>query len=382
MYAIDSKLPDVGTTIFTVMSQLAEQHGALNLSQGFPDFQPPQALIERLGHHLHRGRNQYAPMAGVIALREAIAEHVQQAYGAVCDPGSDITITAGATEALFCAIQAVVRNGDEVIALDPAYDAYEPAVRLAGGTTIRVALKAPDFSIDWQRLEAAFTSRTRLLIINSPHNPSGALLTADDLERLATLLRPTQCLVLSDEVYEHIVFDGARHASILGHVELAARGFAVFSFGKSCHATGWKVGYVVAPPPLSTELRRVHQYVTFAVNTPVQHALADHLRDHPDHYRMLPAFYQARRDEFTALLSNSRLRLLKSRGTYFQLVDYSDISELPDVEFSRWLTVEHGVAVIPVSVFYATPPGERIVRLCFAKTSGTLTEAARRLCAL
>jgi methionine transaminase len=379
---IDSKLPGVGTNIFTVMTGLAEQHGAINLSQGFPDFQPPPELVDRLHHHLQRGRNQYAPMAGVPALREAIAERLHETYDVAANPGTQITITAGATEALFCAIQAVVRPGDEVIVFDPAYDAYEPAVTLAGGRTVHVPLTVPEFAMDWERVADAISPRTRLLIINSPHNPTGALLTREDMDRLAGLLASTNCLVLSDEVYDGMVFDGRRHASILAHPELRARGIAVFSFGKSCHATGWKIGYAVAPQALTTELRRVHQYVTFAVNTPVQHALADHLREHPAHYRTLATFYQARRDEFRRLLADSRLRLLPSHGTYFQLADYSAISDLADTGFARWLTVEHGVAVIPISVFFVSPSQTRLVRLCFAKTSATLKQAAERLCAI
>jgi methionine transaminase len=379
---MDSKLPGVGTTIFSVMTALAEQHGAINLSQGFPDFQPPPELVERLHHHTQRGRNQYAPMAGVPALREAIAGHLRETHEVAADPEAEITVTAGATEALFCAIQAVVHPGDEVIVFDPAYDSYEPAVTLAGGRTVHVPLTLPEFAVDWDRIAAAISERTRLLIINSPHNPTGALLTREDLDRLAPLLAPTNCVVLSDEVYDGMVFDGRRHASVLAHPELRARSVAVFSFGKSCHATGWKTGYAVAPAELTTELRRVHQYVTFAVNTPAQHALADHLREHREHYRTLSAFYQARRDEFRRLLAGSRLRLLPSHGTYFQLADYSAISDLADTEFAHWLTVEHGVAAIPISVFFAEPPKMRLVRFCFAKTSNTLKQAAERLCAV
>ena len=380
--ALESKLPGVGTTIFTVMSALAEQHGAINLSQGYPDFEPPAGLVERVHHYLTHGKNQYPPMTGIMPLRVAIAAKTASLYGRAADPDSEVTVTSGATEALFCAIHAVVRPGDEVLLLDPAYDSYEPAVTLAGGRSIRVPLAAPDFDIDWQRLADCLSERTRLLIINSPHNPTGALLTAADLNRLAELLAPYPTLVLSDEVYEHIVFDGRPHASVLAHEALAARSFAVFSFGKTYHATGWKVGYCVAPPLLTTEFRRVHQFNTFTTITPVQWALADYLRSDPEHYLNLPAFYQAKRDQFCRELAPSRLRLRPSRGTYFQLADYSAISDQPDVEFARWLTTHVGVAAIPLSPFFGEPPADRLVRFCFAKESATLTEACQRLCAI
>jgi methionine transaminase len=382
MPAIDSKLPRVGTTIFTIMSRLAEQHDAVNLSQGFPDFQPPEALIDLVREHLARGRNQYAPMAGAVELREAIAAQLQARYRVSRDPVAEITVTSGATEALFAAIAAVISPGDEAIVFDPAYDSYEPAITLAGGRTVHLPLHAPDFRIDFDRLASALNERTRLVIVNSPHNPTGTLIGRPALEQLAQLLRPLRCWLLSDEVYEHIVFDGVQHASVLTHPELAERSFVVSSFGKACHATGWKVGYSVAPPALTEELRKIHQYLTFSVVTPLQHALADHLRLHPEHYRNLSAFYQARRDEFAALLAGTRLKLLRSHGTYFQLADFSAISDRDDVDFARWLTAQHGVAVIPVSVFYQSPPDARLVRFCFAKTSGTLREAARRLAGL
>jgi methionine aminotransferase len=298
------------------------------------------------------------------------------------DPGTDITVTSGATEAIFDAIQAVVRRGDEVIVFDPCYDSYEPSVTLAGGKTVHLPLVLPEFTIDWDRLAASLNERTRLVIVNSPHNPSGALLRAADFDRLAELLRPYDCYLLSDEVYEHVVFDGARHATVLAQRELAARSFAVFSFGKTYHATGWKLGYCVAPAALSAELRRVHQYVTFSSTTPLQQALAEYLVAHPEHHRELPAFYQERRDYFAALLKATKFRALRAPGTYFQLADYSAISALPDVEFARWLTIEHGVATIPVSVFYERPPDVKLVRFCFAKENATLDAAAQRLRAL
>jgi methionine aminotransferase len=379
---IESKLPNCGTTIFTVMSRLAEQHGAVNLSQGFPDFQPPEALVERVAHYLRAGMNQYPPMTGVARLREAIADKLRTHYDVRVDADTDITVTHGGTEALFCAIHAVVRPGDRVIVFDPAYDSYEPAITLAGAETVHIPLLAPEFGIDWDRLQANLDGRTRLVIINTPHNPTGSLLDDGDLDRLAELLRPYACHVLSDEVYEHIVFDGRRHASVLAHTELAERSFAVFSFGKTYHATGWKVGYCVAPRALTEELRRVHQYVTFAAVGPIQYALADYLVQQPEHYRELPAFYAAKRDLFAGLLATTRFSFTPAKGTYFQLADYSAISDLGDVEFARWLTVEHGVAVIPISVFYAQAPDLRLVRFCFAKRTQTLESAHVRLARL
>ena len=377
-----SKLPGVGTTIFTVMSKLAEDHDAINLSQGFPDFQPPGELVELVSEHLAAGRNQYPPMTGVGALREAIAAKVAKLYGVRPDPDTEITVTSGATEALFCAIHAIVRAGDEVIVFDPAYDSYDPAVRLAGGIPVHIPLLAPRFAPDWERLEQALNDRTRLVVINTPHNPTGTVLTDEDLGRLADLLAPYEAYVLSDEVYEHIVFDGQRHASVLANAQLAPRGLAVFSFGKTYHATGWKVGYCVASPALSEEFRRVHQFNTFTTTTPLQYALADYLARRPEHYLGLPAFYQEKRDLFLRLMADSRFRLSPSAGTYFQLADYSGISDAPDVELARQLTTDHGVAVIPVSVFYEDPPDMRYVRFCFAKESQTLAVAARRLSAL
>lgn len=377
---LDSKLPGVGTTIFTVMSALAERHDAINLSQGYPDFEPPEALLARVNFHLAHGRNQYPPMAGIMPLREAIAAKVDGLYGRAADPETEVTVTSGATEALFCAIHSVVGRDDEVILLDPAYDCYEPAVTLAGGRAVRLPLELPDFSIDWQRLSDHVNDRTRLVVINSPHNPTGALLDVANLNRLAAILRPYRTLVLSDEVYEHIVFDGAHHASVLSHDELAQRSFAVFSFGKTYHATGWKVGYCVAPEALTREFRRVHQFNTFTTVTPMQWALADYLLSNPEHHQELSGFYQQRRDHFCKQLANSRFLLRPSAGTYFQLADYSAISAESDLDFSRWLTTEVGVAAIPLSPFYGDPPSLRLVRFCFAKELATLSEACDRLC--
>lgn len=382
MSLLESKLPKVGTTIFTVMSQLAEQHGAINLSQGFPDFQPPERLVELVARHLREGRNQYAPMEGVLALREAIAEKLRDLYGVHADPAAEITVTPGATEALFAAIHAVVRAGDEVVVFDPAYDSYEPAVELAGGRTVRVPLLQPGFTIDWERFEAVLSDRTRLVIVNSPHNPSGAVLREEDLAKLAALLRPYGCYVLSDEVYEHIVFEGT-HSSVLANAELRERSFAVFSFGKTYHATGWKTGYAVAPRALSAELRKIHQYLAFSAVTPLQHALADFLRECPEHSVGLADFYRQKRDLFIGLLRGSRFALEPVHGTYFQLADYGQISSAEDTEFARTLTVQHGVAAIPISVFYKEPPpGATLVRFCFAKQEATLRAAAHRLVAV
>ena len=378
---IDSKLPRVGTTIFTVMSRLAAEHGAINLSQGFPDFEPPVRLVDLVDGHLRRGGlNQYAPMAGLPRLREAIAGKVAAYYGCSVDPETAVTVTSGGTEALFCAIQAFVGAGDEVILLDPAYDSYEPAVTLAGGRTVRVPLRRPGFSPDWEQVRSALTQRTRLLVLNFPHNPSGTVLTADDLQALAELLRDSRALVLADEVYEHMIFDGRRHHSLLTHAELAERSLVVSSFGKTLHATGWKVGYCVAPAALTAEFRKVHQFVQFAVATPLQAGIADFMAECPEHARELPAFYQSKRDRFAELLGETRFRFAPAASTYFQLADYSAVSDLPDVEFARWLTTRCGVAAIPISVFSAQPPAaERIVRFCFAKHEATLAAAALKL---
>jgi methionine aminotransferase len=382
MRPIDSKLPNVGTTIFTLMSQLAEQHRAVNLSQGFPDFLPPEPLLELVQRAVRGRHHQYALMPGSMALRTAIAEKLAALYGVAADPATEITVTSGATEAIFCAIQAVVQRGDDVIVLDPCYDSYEPSITLAGGRTVHVPLREPHFGIDWQRLSDSLGARTRLVIINSPHNPTGALVSSADLARLAELLRSSECLVLSDEVYEHIVFDGATHASVLTNAELAERSFVISSFGKTYHATGWKVGYCIAPRTLTDEFRRVHQYVMFATTTPMQHALADYLLEAPQHYVGLPEFYREKRDYFRGLLQESRFELLPVRGTYFQLASYEAISDRSDVEFARWLTAEHGVATIPVSVFCETAPRERLIRFCFARELQTLAGAAAKLRAL
>ncbi len=375
-----TKLPKVGTTIFTVMSQMAMQHQAVNLGQGFPDFPVPDFLVDALARAMRDGKNQYAPMTGVPALREAIAEKTLACYGHRACPESEITVTSGASEAIFDAVLAVVRPGDEVIVLDPCYDCYEPAIDLAGGVCVHVALDPADFSVDWNRLRAAVTPRTRMIFINSPHNPSGALWTADDMQRLIELVRGTDIVVLSDEVYEHILFDGARHESALRYPELAERSFVVSSFGKTYHCTGWKIGYCVAPKALSAEFRKVHQYNTFCSFAPAQWAFAEMIRQHPEHHAELGAFYEGKRDYLRTQLARTRLRPLPVPGGYFQLVDYSAISDLPDAEFARWLCVEKGVAAIPLSPFYERPPeGQRLIRLCFAKNPETLDAAIARL---
>ena len=376
---IQTKLPKVGTTIFTVMSQLAQQHDAVNLGQGFPDFDGPQSLRDALANAMNSGKNQYAPMTGIAALREQIALKTERLYGRPVNADAEVTVTSGATEAIFAAIAAVVRPGDEVIVLDPCYDCYEPAIDLVGGRAVHVPLTLPDFSVDWQRVKDAITPRTRVIMVNSPHNPSGAVFTADDLDTLAALTRDSEILVISDEVYEHIVFDGLAHQSVLRHAELAARSFVVSSFGKTYHCTGWKVGYCVAPRALSAEFRKVHQYLTFCTFGPAQWAFAEALAKDPQHYLDLPAFYQEKRDRFRALLAPSRFRLLPVGGAYFQLVDYSAISDKDDLNFCEWLVREAGVAAIPVSAFYETAPDARIIRFCFAKSDATLADAAERL---
>ena len=375
-----SKLPKVGTTIFTVMSQLAAEHGAINLGQGFPDFDVPPRLVDALAHALRGGHNQYAPMMGIPALRRAIAGKTERCYGWRPDADGEVTVTSGASEAIFDAVHAVVRPGDEVIVLDPCYDCYEPAIVLAGGVPVHVPLDPETFAPDWDAVAAAVTPRTRMLMTNTPHNPSGAMLDAGDVERLVQLLRGTDIVLLSDEVYEHIVFDGRRHESALRHPELRERAFVVSSFGKTYHCTGWKVGYCVAPPALSAEFRKVHQYNTFCTFTPAQHAFADMIETDPAHYEGLGAFYEAKRDRFRAQLDTTRLRSLPVPGGYFQLVDYSAVSDLDDAAFCRWLTIEHGVAAIPLSPFYdVPPPGQRLARLCFAKNEATLDAAIARL---
>ncbi len=381
---LQSKLPQVGVTIFTQMTQLADAHNALNLSQGFPDFDASDALKEALQRHVQAGHNQYAAMTGVAALREQVASKVARLYRNRVSAEQEVTITPGATQALFCAIQTLVRAGDEVIVFDPCYDSYEPAVTLAGGRCVHLALNSHDFSVDWQQFADALTDKTRLVIINSPHNPSGALFSQTDLNQLAELIREREIYLLSDEVYEHLVFDGQLHCSILAHEELYQRACVVSSFGKTYHVTGWKTGYMVAPPKLTAELRKVHQYVSFCAVTPMQYALADFMQAQPEYVDQLPTFYQKKRDQLCQALKHSRFTFTPSASTYFQLLDYRNIrDDLNDVQMAHWLTTEHGVASIPLSVFYQHPPVEQyLLRVCFAKREDTLALAGEKLCAI
>lgn len=377
---IRSKLPHVGTTIFTVMTNRARELGAINLAQGFPDYDVPQKLKELVTQHIAAGHNQYAPMIGVAELREQIALKMAAGYGRTVDPDTQVTITLGATEAIFSAISALVHPGDDVILFDPSYDSYAPAVILAGGRPIHIPLSPPQFRIDWDRVRDAASSRLRMVLLNSPHNPTGSIVCAADLDALAEILRPTDAMVLSDEVYEHMVFDGARHASVYAHAELSSRGIAVYSFGKSMHATGWRVGYAIAPAELTREIRRVHQFNTFSIATPLQHGIADFLREEPGHSDELAAFYTRKRDLFLDRLRGSKFTWTPSEGTYFQLLDYSALSDADDTDFADALLRQAGVASIPVSPFYQTPPRLRVVRFCFAKNDATLEQAAQRLC--
>ncbi len=377
-----SKLPHIGTTIFTVMSRMAQQYGAINLSQGFPDFDCPQRLRELVALHLNDRKNQYAPMTGIVELREQIAVKVGALYAHDADVDHTITITSGATEAIFDAIQALVHGGDEVIMFDPAYDCYDPAVALAGGQSIHIPLQLPDYQIDWDRVRAHISTRTRLIIINSPHNPCGTVLQQSDLDTLAEITRDREIYILSDEVYEHMVFDGGQHLSVLSHQELKEKSIAVFSFGKTYHVTGWKLAYCVAPAQLTAEIRKVHQFVTFTSPSFIQYAIADFMRECPQHHLELPAFYQARRDYFCELIKPSGFSFTPAKGTYFQCVDYSAISSLSDSEFVSYLTKEKGVAAIPLSAFYAEDPHSRSIRFCFSKNDETLQQAAEILCAL
>ena len=376
--AFPSKLPNVGTTIFTVMSALATEHKAVNLGQGFPDFECAPELVNAVTAAMQAGHNQYPPMTGVPALREAVARKIEALHGRTYNPNTEITITAGATQAIITAILAIVHAGDEVIVLDPCYDSYVPNIELAGGKAVRVPLTPGTFRPDFAKISAAITPRTRAILINSPHNPSATIWTAEEMRQLEDLLAPTDILLISDEVYEHMVFDGAEHQSAARFAGLAARAFIVSSFGKTFHVTGWKVGTVAAPAALTAEFRKVHQFNVFTVNTPVQHGLAAYLQD-PTPYLQLPAFYQAKRDLFREGLTGSRFKLLPSTGSYFQCVDISAISDLNEADFCQWLTREVGVAAIPLSAFYGDGFDQRVVRFCFAKKDETLRAALERL---
>ena len=375
----ESKLPAVGTTIFTVMSQMAAAHNAINLSQGFPDFEIDPKLSELVDFYMRDGKNQYAPMAGLSVLRERIADKINKSYGCKVSADDNVTITAGATEALYAAITALVRPGDEVIVLEPAYDSYVPAIELNGAKPVFVQLNSSDFSIDWNAVETAITAKTRMLIVNSPHNPSGAIIGAQDLTELGRLAKKHNLIVLSDEVYEHIIFDQSDHQSALRNSDLFSCCVAVFSFGKTFHATGWKVGYCVAPDWITKEIRKVHQYLTFSVNTPTQYALADYLAEEA-HYLDLGTFYQEKRDLFLDLTKKSRLEPIESKGTYFQLMSYKSVSDKLEVEMAELLAKEHGLASIPISVFYSENIENQVLRFCFAKNNDTLKKAAEILC--
>ena len=376
--AFPSRLPNVGTTIFTVMSALAAEHQAVNLGQGFPDFACDPALTDAVTRAMQAGHNQYPPMAGIPGLRQAIATKIEALHVRQYDENAEITITAGATQAILTAILACVQPGDEVIVLEPCYDSYVPNIELAGGVVVRVPLTPGSFRPDFAKIAAAITPRTRAILINSPHNPSATIWTAEDMRALEDLLAPTNILLISDEVYEHMVFDGAEHQSAARFAGLAARAFIVSSFGKTFHVTGWKVGTVAAPAAMTAEFRKVHQFNVFTVNTPMQYGLAEYLQD-PTPYLQLPAFYQAKRDLFRQGLAGSRLKLLPSTGSYFQCVDISAVSDLSEADFCQWLTREIGVAAIPLSAFYGDGFDQRVVRFCFAKKDETLRTAIERL---
>ena len=376
-----SKLPAVGTSIFTVMSHLAQTHGAINLSQGFPDFDCPTELAELVCKYTRDGYNQYAPMAGVLKLRENISRKTNLLYGVNPDPATEITVTSGATEALFAAIASVVRPGDEVIVIEPAYDSYVQAILLNGGKPVMVPLTFPDLKIDWDLVKRRINTKTRLIILNSPHNPTGATLTDTDLTQLTHIVSPTDIFLIGDEVYEHMVYDGQPHQSLLRRPELANRSFVISSFGKTYHATGWKVGYCIAPPALTQEFRKIHQYLTFSTITPVQYALADYL-ENTNHYLSLPDFYEQKRNLFCTLMASSRFKIMPSAGTYFQLAYYGAITSEPDQVFAQRLTTEIGVAAIPVSVFYHNQQDHQVLRFCFAKNEAILRRAAEKLCTL
>ena len=376
---LTSKLPNLSVTIFSEMTQLADAHGAINLSQGFPDYAVPAELTALVTKYMLQGCNQYAPMPGLPQLRDQISAKVWQLYGAKYDPAREITITSGATEALFAAITAVVRNGDEVVVLEPAYDSYTPVISLCGGIPVYVQLEFPGYRIAWDEVRDAISEKTRAIILNSPHNPTGAVLTRDDISSLIQIVQDSNIVIISDEVYEHITFDGCTHQSMAHYPQLAERSFVISSFGKTYHATGWKIGYCLAPAALSEEIRKIHQYLTFSSNTPVQHALAEFMQK-KEVYLRLSEFYQQKRDKFLESLKESRFRALPCKGTYFQMLDYSDITDEPDLDFARRLTTDFGVAAIPPSVFYHRRNDYKVLRFCFAKKDETLERAAELLC--
>ena len=376
---IRSKLPRTGSSIFSVMSALANKHNAINLSQGFPNFDMPSELIELSHKAMRKGLNQYAPMAGVYELREVIAQKAKMLYGANVSPDKNITITSGATQAIYTTITTFVQENEEVIIFEPAYDSYAPAIQVAGGKPIYIPLNAPDYCIPWDMVKKVITTRTRMIILNSPHNPTGTTLKGEDFQELKKIVGSSDIIILSDEVYEHITFDGEKHQSLLNHPELMTRALVCGSFGKTFHNTGWKMGFCIAPSYLMKEFQKVHQFVVFSVNTPIQYALAEYMKN-PDSYLSLPDFYQQKRDYFLELMQGSRFKLQPAKGSYFQLADFSAISDEKDTDFVKRLTKEVGVAAIPVSVFYSNSLDEKIIRFCFAKTNETLEQAAELLC--
>jgi methionine aminotransferase len=379
--SISSKLPKVGTTIFTVMSALANEHKAINLSQGFPNFDVAPRLISLINQKMKEGFNQYAPMQGIPQLREVLCEKMEKVYGAKYHPDKEVTITSGGTQAIYSALTAVVREGDEVIVIEPAYDCYVPAIEMNGGIPIYVQLKAPQQKIDWKDVKKVMSSRTKVIMINTPHNPMGSVMTASDMQELEKIVQGTNIMVISDEVYEHIIFDGQKHESVCQYPGLAERSFIIFSFGKTYHATGWKMGYCFAPENLMTEFRKVHQFIVFSSNTPIQYALAEYMKDYDD-YKELSGFYQSKRDFFLKQLKGSRFKFTPASGSYFQLLDYSSITNEKDADYAIRLTKENGVASIPTSVFYHKPIDNKLLRFCFAKTEETLKSAAEKLCTI
>ncbi len=381
MALFPSKFPHLGISIFPVMSALAQQHHAINLAQGFPGFPVSEELIDLVHSYLRQGHNQYSPMPGIMRLREVISAKQATLYGTYFDPATEVTIAAGATEAVFSAISAFVSPGDEVIVFEPVFDIYPPAIELNGGKVVRIKLRFPDFAYDWQEVKAAISPKTKLIILNSPHNPTGKALTWEDVEALATILKDSSILVLSDEVYEHMVFDGKQHHCLAAHPDLKERTLVIASLGKVFHCTGWRIGYCLAPSSLSAEFRTTHQFVTFSANTPIQHAMADYL-ENEEHYLSLPSIFQAKRDLFRDLMATGPFTLLHTEGSYFQLASYEGLSPLGDVAFAQWLTETHKVASIPISVFYGDGTDHKIIRFCFAKEDEELAQAAERLCAI
>jgi len=381
MNIIESKLPNVGTTIFTIMSGLANETGAINLSQGFPSFEVSRELIDLYNQAMVNNHNQYAPMPGLLSLREELSKKTQKLYGAYYNPDTEITITAGGTQALYTAITALVHKGDEVIIFEPAYDSYKPAIELAGGIVKPYSLTPPDYRINWEEVKSMITDKTKLIMINTPHNPSGTILSKQDLESLAEITNGTSIIVLSDEVYEHIIFDGEEHQSVCRFEDLRNRSLIVYSFGKTFHATGWKTGYCLGPEYLMKEFRKVHQFLVFSVNTPLQVALASYLKNEK-HYLSLPSFYQAKRDYFIRLIEGSKFKFTPCKGSYFQLLDYSDFSDEKDTDLAIRLTKEFGIASIPVSVFYSSDVDTKMLRFCFAKDNETLQRAAEKIHAI